>query len=179
MTFTPGTWTCNRCGQQVSETEMVTLSVSAGLELTGRAEQPYKGGYIGHYHEDCWYEIHGEIHDLAKEGGGERDPLEVIPVATGREITARRAEHRMPNGRRFGEATAELRDVLRQLTPKCIYALPLAGVTSLDDVACLSDEQLLAIHGVGVKTVRHLRAACAKRGMVRPGCDATHEQEAS
>ncbi|MFC8922005.1 helix-hairpin-helix domain-containing protein [Cellulosimicrobium sp. NPDC057127] len=42
-------------------------------------------------------------------------------------------------------------------------ALLEAGVTSLSDVARLSDAELLALHGVGPKAVRLLRAAIAER----------------
>jgi hypothetical protein len=165
MTHIPGTWTCDGCDEQVSEQEMITLSTSGGFELTRRHEHPYRAGYIGHYHEDCWYEVQHEIHVLAK--GGERDPLETIPVAEDYEIMSRREGHRMPAGRRFGEATAELRDVLREVAPRCVYALPRAGVTSLDDVARLSDEQLLALPGVGQKTVDALRRALAREDVGR------------
>jgi hypothetical protein len=38
------------------------------------------------------------------------------------------------------------------------------GVTSLDEVAALGREKLLALHGVGPKAVRLLEAALADRG---------------
>ncbi len=38
-----------------------------------------------------------------------------------------------------------------------------AGITTLDDVAARSDDELLALHGVGPRAVRILRAALAER----------------
>lgn len=43
-----------------------------------------------------------------------------------------------------------------------LRALAAAGVTRLDDLAPYSDADLLALHGVGPKAVRLLRAALAE-----------------
>jgi len=55
-------------------------------------------------------------------------------------------------------------DVLPRDLPAAIgrpatRALAQAGITTLSDVARLSDEDLLALHGVGPRAVRILRAA--------------------
>ncbi|MBN0040565.1 DNA-binding protein [Cellulosimicrobium cellulans] len=42
-------------------------------------------------------------------------------------------------------------------------ALAGAGITTLSDVARLSDRELLALHGVGPRAVRILREALAAR----------------
>lgn len=41
--------------------------------------------------------------------------------------------------------------------------LAAAGITTLDEVAVRSDAELVALHGVGPKAVRLLRAALAER----------------
>ncbi|MBX9246305.1 hypothetical protein ICW40_16025 [Actinotalea ferrariae] len=44
-------------------------------------------------------------------------------------------------------------------------ALEARGVDTLEQVATLSEKELLAIHGVGPKAVRILRAAAAEAGL--------------
>lgn len=44
-------------------------------------------------------------------------------------------------------------------------ALAVIGVTRLSDVARLTERELLALHGVGPKAVRLLRAALEARGL--------------
>lgn len=43
--------------------------------------------------------------------------------------------------------------------------LALSGITSLEQVAALSEKELLAIHGVGPKAVRILGEALSARGL--------------
>ena len=51
-----------------------------------------------------------------------------------------------------------------------LRALAAAGLTTLPAVARLTEQELLALHGVGPKAVRLLRAALAARGLtLRPG----------
>lgn len=60
--------------------------------------------------------------------------------------------------------TRELRDVITtRLATKRHGVLPRAGIVSLDQVAVMSDADLLAIDGVGRGTVRRLREAVAER----------------
>jgi hypothetical protein len=62
---------------------------------------------------------------------------------------------------------SDLWDFLATLTPsprhKLSKALALAGITALDEVAALSDDDLMAIDGVGWKTRCALRAFIAAR----------------
>ncbi|RFU21488.1 helix-hairpin-helix domain-containing protein [Geodermatophilus marinus] len=44
-------------------------------------------------------------------------------------------------------------------------ALRAAGITTLSEVARLREEELLALHGVGPKAVRLLRAELTERGL--------------
>ena len=44
-------------------------------------------------------------------------------------------------------------------------ALEQAGVTTLEDVAARSEQDLLALHGVGPRAVRTLREALAAQGL--------------
>lgn len=48
-------------------------------------------------------------------------------------------------------------------------ALRAAGITRLSEVARLGEKDLLALHGVGPKAVRLLRAELAARGMELAG----------
>lgn len=44
-------------------------------------------------------------------------------------------------------------------------ALAEAGITSLEDIARLTEAELLALHGVGPKTIRQLRPALEAKGL--------------
>lgn len=66
--------------------------------------------------------------------------------------------------------TRELHEVLTTRLPsKRRGALPRAGIVSLDQVAVMSDDELLAIEGIGRGTLRRLREAVAERS----DCDGT------
>ncbi len=52
----------------------------------------------------------------------------------------------------------------RAVGAPALRALAAAGIARLDQVAAVSDADLLALHGVGPKAVRVLRAALAARG---------------
>jgi hypothetical protein len=61
--------------------------------------------------------------------------------------------------------TRELRDVIVQrLAPKRRHVLPRAGIASLDQVAAMTDDELLAIDGIGRNTLQALREAVSERG---------------
>ena len=63
------------------------------------------------------------------------------------------------------QITRELRDVIMErLAPKDRHVLPRAGIASLDQVAAMTDEQLLAIDGVGRRILKALRQAVSDRG---------------
>lgn len=59
--------------------------------------------------------------------------------------------------------TSELHEVMVGLATKRRRVLPRAGIVSLDHVAAMTDEQLLAIDGIGHGTVARLRDAIAER----------------
>lgn len=164
MTYTPGTWTCDGCGQLVAEQEVVTLIVRAAALV-----KDYKGGWISHYHLPCWHTVNPDVCDAARPEFDDDDPatLESIPTISRHEIREIRAAHRLPDGRRFGQPDDELRAVLERVAHRCVYALPRAGFCTLGEVARMSDEQLLAIRGVGEKTVRALRDAIAQHEATR------------
>ncbi len=44
-------------------------------------------------------------------------------------------------------------------------AFAVVGITSLEDVARWTEADLLALHGVGPKTIRQLRPALAEKGL--------------
>jgi hypothetical protein len=50
------------------------------------------------------------------------------------------------------------------LPPKDRHVLPRAGIASLDQVAAMTDDQLLAIDGVGRRILKALRQAVSERG---------------
>jgi hypothetical protein len=166
MTYTPGTWKCDVCEEPVDEFEALTLSTS----YCGKGDN-YRPGWLGHYHVECWREISGEIRALAQEGGRERDPLAMIPVATQRQIDDRRDLHRLPDGRRFGIPDDDLRSALKGVAYKAVRALPRAGVRTLADAAAMTDEQLLAIPGIGTKTVQAIRSETRARGLTTDHVD--------
>lgn len=55
-------------------------------------------------------------------------------------------------------------DPLPKIGAPATRALEAVGVTRLDQVAQLSEAELLALHGVGPRAVRILREALAARG---------------
>jgi predicted flap endonuclease-1-like 5' DNA nuclease len=64
-----------------------------------------------------------------------------------------------------GPATAAARTMgLPAIGRPAAAALGLAGITTLDEVARHTEEELLALHGVGPKAVRILREALAAGG---------------
>lgn len=166
MTYTPGTWTCDVCCRPVSEREMITLVVDAGPE----AKSEYETGWLGHYHAPCWLLLSEQVETLACPAPADpSDPaaLAQIPTADLREIGRLRGQHRLPDGTpivdREQDVEPALNDVLARLGYRCRYVLPRAGVRTLEQVARMTDAQLLAIEGVGAKTVRVLREAIAER----------------
>jgi hypothetical protein len=63
------------------------------------------------------------------------------------------------------QVTRELREVIvERLPPKDRHVLPRAGIASLDQVAAMTDDQLLAIDGVGRRILKALRQAVSERG---------------
>lgn len=60
-------------------------------------------------------------------------------------------------------AEREFRDLLDNVGYRCRHALPRAGVRTLEDVAQLTDAEMLGIEGVGEKTVQFLRTEIASR----------------
>lgn len=65
MSYTPGYWTCDICGDEVDEREMVTLQTTLSL-LAQRARRPdYEPGYLAHYHCDCWLQVRAAVREAA------------------------------------------------------------------------------------------------------------------
>lgn len=60
-------------------------------------------------------------------------------------------------------------DLPRRVGGPATRALTAAGVTTLAQVADLSDDQLTALHGVGPKAVRVLREALERRQQLGRG----------
>jgi len=60
-------------------------------------------------------------------------------------------------------------DLPPSLGAPALRALHAAGVTRLSEVAGLREAELVALHGVGPKAVRLLRAALAERGLQLAG----------
>jgi predicted flap endonuclease-1-like 5' DNA nuclease len=61
--------------------------------------------------------------------------------------------------------TAADDDALPRIGRPATGALAAAGITTLSQVAALSESDLLAMHGVGPKAVRILREALTERGL--------------
>lgn len=64
-------------------------------------------------------------------------------------------------------------DLPAGLSQPAIRALTGAGITRLGDVARWAEVDLLALHGVGPKTIRQLRPALATKGLAFAGEDNT------
>lgn len=54
---------------------------------------------------------------------------------------------------------------LPKLSNPSIQAFALVGITTLEDVARWTERDLLALHGVGPKTIRLLRPVLAEHGL--------------
>jgi hypothetical protein len=62
------------------------------------------------------------------------------------------------------QVTRELRDVIvERLPPKGRHVLARAGIASLDQVAAMTDDELLAIDGIGRRVLQALRQAIRDR----------------
>jgi hypothetical protein len=62
------------------------------------------------------------------------------------------------------QVTRELRDVIvERLSPKGRHVLARAGIASLDQVAAMTDDELLAIDGIGRRVLQALRQAIRDR----------------
>jgi predicted flap endonuclease-1-like 5' DNA nuclease len=56
-------------------------------------------------------------------------------------------------------------DLPAELAAPAQRALAAAGITSLEEVARWTEADLLALHGVGPKTIRQLRPALEAKGL--------------
>lgn len=56
-------------------------------------------------------------------------------------------------------------DLPANLSQPAQRALAGAGITRLEDIARMTEADLLALHGVGPKTIRQLRPALAAKGL--------------
>jgi len=56
-------------------------------------------------------------------------------------------------------------DLQANLSQPAQRALVGAGITRLEDIARMTEADLLALHGVGPKTIRQLRPALAAKGL--------------
>jgi hypothetical protein len=154
MTYTPASWTCDACGAPVSIDKMITLQVATGAAIADE----YRGGWLGHFHLDCW--LDGPCSTVRQNVELHREvaaTLARIPVAAEYEVERARRTHRLPDGRRPGEPDPALAGLLAGLPPGVRNALPRAGVLTIDDLERLTDDELLAIDRVGAKTVAYLR----------------------
>jgi hypothetical protein len=157
MTYIPASWTCDVCGQRVSSPEMVTLTTTAGADV-----EDYRAGYLGHFHDDCWTDVvHRAVDDVIDMHREVASVLARIPVAREFEIEVARRAHRLPNGQRPYEPDPDLARLLAGLPPGVRSALPRAGVRTLEQLARMTDQELLAIERVGAKTVAYVRERLA------------------
>lgn len=157
MTYNPGTWTCDRCDQPVSEFEWVELETHA------HKDSKYRAGWIAHYHQECWWAVSDALREVVEAHRSPLAALEPIPTVCHAEINRLRARHTDSAAGRPGILEEDLRKVLATFVPKVKYALPRAGITSLKQVSAMTDEEILALPGVGYKTLVLLRSAIAER----------------
>jgi hypothetical protein len=98
-------------------------------------------------------------------------PVEAWPPHAKEEPTPR-----VPAARNFDPAetvtfdgvqvTAELHEfICSHVSSSYKYALPRAGIVSIDQAAAMSDEELLALRGIGWRIVKELRKWIAARGV--------------
>lgn len=162
MTYVPGTYTCDRCADPVSELEVATVHLSVARKAADRLP----AGYIAHYHPECWNEARGAICaaiDETRTQDALVAGLERIRTATADEIMFCRGRNRLPDGRLYGQPDDGLRTALddAKLSAPVRWELMLANITTLDQVAGMSDDELLRLRGIGVKTLAALREAVA------------------
>jgi len=70
-------------------------------------------------------------------------------------------------------AAAAENDLPAGLGQPATRALTGAGITCLEDVTRWTEADLLALHGVGPKTIRQLRSALAANGLAFVSSDST------
>jgi hypothetical protein len=157
--------TCDFCGCEIEgDDEYVSLSVDDSRKWDERWENPrwnssraVKAGWLAHYHcglKRCyrsWRELFDVVHDHAQGIGA-------IPVAEQREIDRHRAGYVQPDRPGRDAVWASLRGI--DLPPMAQHTL-MRNQIDLEAVAQMSDDELLALEGVGHTTVRRLREAVA------------------
>jgi hypothetical protein len=135
-----------------------------------------KGGAAADERERCYDRAVAAIKGTPISDPGLGMEWRIVPVADGEPAPHAKAERAAgvpaPPATAPGEivafagthVTRELHEaVLRELPAKRRRVLPRAGIVSLDQAAAMTDEQLLAIDGVGNGTLRRLREAILRR----------------
>jgi hypothetical protein len=90
---------CDWCGENIAASDDdSTLSVSHSGDWERRA----RGGWIGHFHADCYGEVRERLALVLESGRS----IERIPVATGQKIGQLRRKHVKPAGHDDAAAAA-------------------------------------------------------------------------
>ena len=159
------TLTCDLCGREISNGQPYAV-----LEEKQREPQPkrWHPGWIGHYHDakagepgDCYTQLNDLI-ELARDHAGF---LRDIDVTSEPEINA--ADHRGDRRiARLANAIEAPRTTTTDtslhklgLPPRACLELGRCGIATLGEALALTDDELLAIDGVGIKTVDIIRSA--------------------
>ncbi len=145
------TTTCDLCGREITAGQAQVSLTSDGRKSDGR----WTAGWLAHFHtadrgqaNDC-YDRFYDLVDLVRE---QAQNLAAIPVASTWQIEAERRKHTVPGQAEAAKSLAGVKD----LPPRACWALIRVGV-DLKIAAEMSDEELLAIQGVGPLSVRVLR----------------------
>jgi len=151
------TRTCDLCGREITDRQpYVTVQVFGSETSDGR----WNDGWLTHLHtegvfrrdENCFERVDELVHMMQEQA----EHIGAIPVASQRQIQRLRDLHHNP-GR---DAAAESLRALG-LTPRAQTALVRRGI-DLAAAGAMTDEELLAVDGVGHGAVGLLRAATEK-----------------
>jgi hypothetical protein len=167
MTVFPERYGCDVCGEPIGADECVALATTVGRLV----EDLHKGGWIAHFHPDCYWEVQADVWAAARrtefDDRWQADELERIPVATERDIARARSRHaKSPpaEGRRpvlVGDDDSLLR-VLEEAKIPTRYNVPIGSLTQ---AARMTDGELRALRGIGPKAIRAIREAARARGL--------------
>lgn len=135
------TYTCDHCGRTIDDDDpIVTLSADTS------ADSRWTGGWLGHYHDDCYR----SIFDLLKLARDFSPSIEHIPVATESDIRARRRAHTLVVSDDPDDQLVQDLD----LAPRVKNALGRAGITRLGDLRRrVEDDTIQMVPRLGEKSI--------------------------
>jgi hypothetical protein len=157
------TITCDWCGDSILESrasERCDAWVTIQLETAGNAKKKYRrwtsGGYVGHYHEDCW----GNVDDALDLIHAHAPVLASVRVASDREIERKRQAHVLAGEESLPDLPISELYIRRTRTYNLLDRHGVRGLRALKRV--VHDRSILDWNGVGPTILAELEDALTR-----------------